>query len=265
MKSILFIILTMATILSGCTNFYQVINTKSISNLKMLGDTCYVYENDTIKVIYNLWGNYGKMRVSICNKLNIPLYVDWKKCMFFSGTQGIPFFNDNIITETKSRGHSLYWGYGYSTNSGSSTATSVMQDRVSYIPQKAIVTSQSLMITPEVKGIWVEKYEVTQDSSSNDYNKLVSVDTKQYSLAETPQTLRIVLTYSTTESFQKEFYIDNSFYVDNIKEMSINQFSGNHGISPYEKGNRYYIYIPYSRHRRKWNIIHYGLNKMPTE
>ena len=228
----------------------------------MSGDTCYAYENDTVKVIYNFWGDYGKMRVTVCNKLNIPIYLDWKKCMFFKGSQGMPFFNENIITETKSRGHSSYWGYGFSSNSGSSTSTTVRQDRISYIPQKASVTSQSFIITSEVKGFSVDKYNITQDSSSNNYEELVNVDSKKYSLSQTPQTLRIVLTYATTESFQKESYVDNSFYVDEIKEMLPNQFWGNHRLSPYEMGNRWFVYIPYSKHAKKWNVVHYGLNKM---
>ncbi len=43
------------------------------------------YENDTISVTYSFWEMNGTIEMLIRNKLNQPIYIDWKKCSFITG------------------------------------------------------------------------------------------------------------------------------------------------------------------------------------
>ncbi|CAN5387242.1 hypothetical protein BH09BAC1_BH09BAC1_10260 [soil metagenome] len=44
----------------------------------------YVYQNDSIAIIYSFWAEKGVLAFGIYNKLDRPIYFDWKKCSFVS-------------------------------------------------------------------------------------------------------------------------------------------------------------------------------------
>lgn len=72
------------------------------------------------------------------------------------------------------------------------------------------------------------------------------------------------MTFSLTENFEKEFYVDNEFYISNIKEMDRSHFEypkideSNKNVTIYlrdeygniinftdfKKENSFYLYIP---------------------
>lgn len=77
-KTILLITLALALFSSCSKQFIQVFDT-STTNTK-LTDGFWVYETDSIKLTYSFWADKGVMSFSVYNKLNKPIYIDWKKC-----------------------------------------------------------------------------------------------------------------------------------------------------------------------------------------
>ena len=77
----------------GCTPQYmQVFNIES--NKAKLSKDFFVYENDTVKISYSFWANHGLMAFSIYNKLDKPIYIDWKNSAFIYNSNKLNYWID---------------------------------------------------------------------------------------------------------------------------------------------------------------------------
>ena len=76
------------------------------------------YENDSIQVAYVFWGDNGLVGLFIHNKLNQPLYIDWKKCSFITGTTKHDYWDETItVTANGSASTSAsYWETFFENN-----------------------------------------------------------------------------------------------------------------------------------------------------
>jgi hypothetical protein len=74
-------------------------------------DTIFVFENDSIKITYNFWAKNGAMAFDFYNKLNIPLYFDWKKSAFIPNDKMVSYWQDETNT-TGNSSSSAYYLYG---------------------------------------------------------------------------------------------------------------------------------------------------------
>ena len=74
--SILFLLL-MATLLTGCGYNAQLIKLAS-PNLQTTVRGL-VLENDTLTLTFDFYRERGLMHLKVFNKLNVPLYIDWKQ------------------------------------------------------------------------------------------------------------------------------------------------------------------------------------------
>lgn len=80
--SLLFLVL-----LLSCTNsIYHVASLRSEQVKPVEND--FVFENEHLRVVYNLWEEGGRMRFLVYNKTDQPLYIDWSKSfMVRNGTK----------------------------------------------------------------------------------------------------------------------------------------------------------------------------------
>lgn len=118
---ILFVIIIL---ISGCTqppiqSNYYLLNVQSTDCLSTEGFIN--YENDTIRVAYIFWAENGVMGVFIHNKLKLPLYVDWKKCSYITGTEKHNYWDETVTMTTNgwAETSSLIASQGKTTNTAS--------------------------------------------------------------------------------------------------------------------------------------------------
>jgi hypothetical protein len=64
-------------LLSSCAE-HQYLTVSGV-NIRKDDQNEFVYENDPFKIIYHFKPNYGKMLVSVSNRTDEPLVVDWWK------------------------------------------------------------------------------------------------------------------------------------------------------------------------------------------
>jgi hypothetical protein len=102
----------------------------------------WVYENDSIKVTYSFWANKGVMSFEVYNKLDKPIYIDWKNSSFIYNGNKLNYWVD----EQKSSFASYYGGYYYngpSIRSSSSigiqttSGSTVKPERITFLPPKS--------------------------------------------------------------------------------------------------------------------------------
>jgi hypothetical protein len=101
MRRIIISTLIIVAILQGCStqiNYVQIWKTEPIGMSKV-GDY-YVFENDTLKIVYYFWGEDGVMAFSLYNKTNKPIYIDWKKSTFISNAFKSDYWFDKITIKS---------------------------------------------------------------------------------------------------------------------------------------------------------------------
>ena len=102
--------------LTSCKQlYYQVYDVKSDA-LKQ-EDNSLVYENNDLKVMYNLWGENGSVGFILQNKTDKDLFVDMDKTFFIFNGQANDYFKNReysaATTDVASVGcgfSQTYWG-----------------------------------------------------------------------------------------------------------------------------------------------------------
>lgn len=256
----------------GCAQYTQLYEVSSNSKMKKDNDY-HVFENDTLKIIYSFWNERGVMSFSIYNKLNIPIYLDWKKCSFVKDGEKFDYWVDEEITDavTYYKGYSLSnnffrptfyvaeggnivtYGKNITTNinAGASVGKSVKTkpQRIIFIAPKSAIYESKFLIGPNGGFKLNTDKSVITEARNDNLNKTTSIYVSEYK-EKSILNFRNFLTFSTTEKFDTEFYIDNSFFVSRILEMDRVHFQGSQIIEseitytyPFKSPASFYINI----------------------
>lgn len=160
----------------------------------------FLFENDSIKITYHFWEASGRMQFDIYNKLNSPLYVDWKTSAFIPNDKMVSYWRDETNTEAVSSGY-YYKGIAAS----SSKMKAVRMERIGVIPPQSMITQSSYTLIKKTDNI-PEKGSFTKSDS--------------------PLRFRSYVMVAGNEKFEgKVAAIDNSFYVSLIKKSNSNKYT----------------------------------------
>ncbi len=222
------IILTI--ILTSCSkSFVQVYETAS-TNTNYNGDY-FVYETDTVKITYGFWAIKGIMSMAVYNKLDKPIYIDWKNSSFI--------YNDNKLNywveETKTNYLSYYGGYfysgplikpGFTINEGlqSSLSQTVKPERITFIPPKSNYYRSQFYLLPNSNYKFDVNSKPTSVSRNDDPKKKTNIYSIEFLSNNTPLTFRNYLAFSFAETTQQYFFVDNNFYLKRVDEMDARHF-----------------------------------------
>lgn len=194
--------------ISSCSTYELATTVPLDNNVKTNGkDGSYLYENDTLAVSYNLWANHGMLFFEVYNKLNIPIYIDWKKSAFIFGETKRNYYSDKEIRtiNTHTNGGSIgiittklpianvLGGSSSSFSKTTGTEVAVKEERITFIPPNTKITKIVLRL------LW--KFDNNSKYSFSNF-----------------------LTYSTKEDFSQEHYINNKFVVDKVKRYRKREF-----------------------------------------
>ena len=255
----------MAISQAGCIDYYQVVDTASSNTVlsKVNGQEYFVYENDTLKITYSFWASRGVMSFKIFNKLNMPIYIDWRKSSFINDSDKINYWDDDITRTSTARyeGSSIYHRYAYRGPylSGligvtrTSGQVESKKERVTFIPPKSNYFRSSFHLLNDIHYVINKTDNVKVVPRSDNPKRTTKVYAMTFTRETTPFLFRNFITYSTTEAFSNEYYVDNEFYVKSIVEMRDKHFSGKTIQStedyilydtPFLKSSSFYLYIP---------------------
>ena len=237
-------ILTALLLLYGCTSvkIYQSFETTSAEKLQKEKNGCYVFENDSVKIVYDFFAENGKMWFILFNKKNIPLYIDWNKSSLIVNSNKVAYWNDNVVTRgqhiSDTRYYEVYPDYPLSTYAsyflqrqyGLSESITSHPERITVIPPKAQwykvqYNLCSMGIVPQAP---FSTTSLERTSLMNGREKDLKEDAFQveYTLDKSPLVFSNFLTLSYAENFANEFYITNQFYASRITEMNKRFYKG---------------------------------------
>jgi len=167
-----------------------------------------IFENDTIQVAYIFWSEDGVMGIFIHNKLNVPIYIDWKKCSFITGLTKHDYWDENIsiVSSGNSSTTSKYSLQTQSKASGSANATFATDSKTEYWTN---------FIDPNVYS----KTHTDGNISISEHNQATSEsvvrfiqNTFNYSLTRILKPERITFIPPHTTFFKADYsLVDNSF------------------------------------------------------
>src|SRR5690606_10983540 len=132
--------------LSSCSP-YQVITTEADTDNVKISGGFYTYEDDTLIIRYDLWGNGGKIKMSIYNKIEKPIYIDWNKSSFvYNGEKRSYYHERSVINSVAINANetSVRRRYGrvgaYNAGATVMSGVSEKEERITFIPPNTTVT-----------------------------------------------------------------------------------------------------------------------------
>ena len=252
MKLLLFVPVLLA-LLTGCAPQPQIqVVTLRGSNVTP-SDEGLMLDNDTLTLRYNFASERGRMAISIVNKLNQPLYVDWKRSSFIIGQNKMDYWRD--VADVQLSGSGSSYGTMYSRYTVGYLGGSISkEDAVGFIPPRTKLEKQQFVVIPigsvNVRG----PFEIRQEKARwIDQKKPVEVRTYIYPDDQSPVTFRNYITLSTDKDFKTEFHIDTKFWASHVdvlprdQVLSVLKSSGGYDYSEpvaFRKADSFYVPLP---------------------
>ena len=220
MKASLLLFLCLVFLLSSCGSITYLQYYKTNSTNTVREDNAYVFENDSVKITYTFWANGGVMSFSIFNKMDKPLYIDWKRSSCIINFANNFYYNDSLANQ------------GYILTS------------IAFIPPKTQIEQKlSDIITMNVKD-W-KNFETQHQVRNDSRKKETKIFVKAFTKDNSPVIFRNFLTLSDKQDFQNTFSIDNFFYISELQAMDVRNFRSKTMEDTweyfYQKGTDFYL------------------------
>lgn len=182
-------------------------------------DSVYTFENDTVRIRYAFWGERGVIGFSVYNKLSKPIYIDWKKSAYVINGVKYNYWSDRTIVSSRSASVSLPIAstYGWYGSVGGSTTEMAAPERVTFLaPRSLVIYYSGLLWTGTIKPLPASAASAAFTITNG---KHIQARQLEYSSTTSPIRFRNFITFSVSENFADESYIDNGFYVSKIVEV----------------------------------------------
>ena len=117
--------------LQGCVapiQYVQVCKTEAVNLTKT--NNFYVYENDTVRIVYYFWSEDGIMAFNIYNKSDKPLYIDWKRSTFITNSFKSNYWADKTTITNALGGSTSGYSNAFTSLSGTSQNSSELQTKL---------------------------------------------------------------------------------------------------------------------------------------
>lgn len=218
--------------LSSCKQlYYQVYDVKSDA-LKQ-EDNSLVYENDDMKVMYNLWGKDGSVGFILQNKTDKDLFVDMDKTFFILNGEANDYFKNReyttSTTEVASMGYGVsqtYWsanGY-WPTQYYAPTTASALAKLVKGQSHGVTTKEKQIVCIPAHANKVISEYKVSPRfvktcERTKDFPKRTAT-VASYSESTSPVKFKNRIAYSFDSDCKNLQHIENSFYVSGVTNYS---------------------------------------------
>lgn len=194
-------------LLSGCSAYQHV---RLASNTPMNEKSNFLIENDSINIIYSFNGQSGPINMELLNKLDKPIYIDWRKSALIINGQSFSLWKDEARISGTTTGYRIIHESNIAYSTGNLEGTIARADKVTFVPphSKIVVNSYVLQTTffnnPMLIG---EKMKFYTPEGKRKAMKFT------FSKEASPLNFRIFLSLSMDDSLKKIFNFDNAFWV----------------------------------------------------
>ena len=195
-RIILFSSLLLALLITSCAKLAHLYETKSMTDTSNQEN---LFENDTVRIVYSFWSEGGSFSFSVYNKLNKPLYIDWKRSSFIKNNDKLNYWSDEVLTKSTSKKSTVYY-YGFSLLSAESgVSSSVKPEQVTFIAPKSTVYKIHFNLNEKLSPKLPKEARTTiVPRSDKSKNKTTKVSYLDFVENNTPLSFRNFMTLSTS-------------------------------------------------------------------
>lgn len=252
MKQIIITAVFTLLFLTSCNkNFYQVYQVKA-PNLEE-SDNSLVYENEDLKILYNLWANSGNFHFIIHNKSEKNLFVVLPQSFMIKNGIALNYFNNREYSHTSeffvgydtsinvndfSNNNELYNVNTKKTKSknkaiGESFTTTIIEEPIICIPPRSAKVLGEYSIFDKI---------ISKCNRSQDYPKKIS-SPLFYSKENSPMHFINRIAYSYNDKGQEPQFIENEFWISEIINYSEKEATSLESIKECEYNNSQIIRV----------------------
>ncbi len=186
------------------------------SNLPENSLSEFIHETDTLTITYSFNGENCPVRISIKNKLDEPLYVDWKRSAITFKDQTYSYWKDRAILNVTAHGSEIQWTPYASTTNAIVTGEITRDEAISFIPPHA--TKQTSMLTLTREFLDLSKPREPYHAMVTTQTGPVAALEYEYSQENSPFKYRSFLTLSADPSFARPLTCEHEFWVSEVME-----------------------------------------------
>lgn len=204
---------------SSCST-YQYLTLDS-SQLSKNDKKQFVWENDTLRLIYDFNGPGGPIAVQIFNKTSQPLYVNWKKSAIIRDQHSTSLFDRNVLIDGSVNSVTYHRFGAISASTGTFTASFSLPEGVDFIPPNSAIDKGLLAIAQS--GALVSLVPDSASSSTIwDPTGLNDVRYKRVTYTEDHSPIRFnsYITFVLGSDNSREFAGNNSFFVNEVMQAN---------------------------------------------
>jgi hypothetical protein len=208
-------LLVIPLLLLGCMRYqYATVSSKLNSN----DQKEFVHENDSLIVKYNFSGNDCPVKISIENKLERPLFIDWKRSALIINDVSQPYSKDKAVIDAYGAGTTFIWGTSSASQFINVQGTITRSESPGFIPPRSKIESDVVYAAGNYKKLKGRKSKPIRVYSADSYSSA-----KHYEFNEdnSPVGFRCYLSLSADPDFRSLIVYDDKFWVTEIVQTDL--------------------------------------------
>lgn len=210
MKPYLFAVLCLWC--TGCATYQYATVSSSLNNQN---SETFFAENDTAKIAYEFSGEHGPVKISIYNKLQTPLYVDWSHSALIVNNNRESYVNKSSSIHAELNGTETRW-MNSTTQNGTIQGTITSHEASGFIPPQAWARESQLTLKSDF-------FQFPAQTTGKEMKRVngVIVKSLSYSREESPFSFRSYITLSTRADLSSPIHVDHEFWVSEITQTQL--------------------------------------------
>jgi hypothetical protein len=178
----------------------------------------FVSENDSLRLLYNFYGENAPINITIQNKLNVPVYIDWQRSALVVNEKAISYIPAEMLIQGDFYSNSYTAGNRSSSvgqAEGSISAIARMPQKMDFIPPQSYITKSPMGVTNKlIENVPDTAYHRVNYTMIDGYSKAVKMAT--FTEATSPLRFRSYLTLMVGDSTTKPVAVEHTFYVSEL-------------------------------------------------
>jgi hypothetical protein len=218
---------------ASCTRYqYATINSQGLTKNEKQE---FVAENDTLRLVYNFNGKDAPIHLTIENKLNVPVHIDWRQSSLIVNNKAVSYVPDHMPVS----GVISTSGYGstsYTSSSGTIDAKVAVPPVVDFIPPHSYIIKNPMGVTN--RSVILPDSTLHREKITHSDGTYYFIKRATFTEATSPLRFRSYLTVTVGEANSKLVVYEHIFYVSELVNTGLSPENFGSDIS---KGNRYHV------------------------
>jgi hypothetical protein len=228
-------IAVMALLLGSCTTYQYA--TVSSSNLPMNDLQEFEFVNDSVRIIYNFYGENAPVTITVENKLQVPIFIDWHNSSLIVNGRSVSYAPSQINIEGTTEA-SLYGRRGSGYYSGNLSAVASLPPSVDFVAPYSYFSRNPIGLTNKfIEDVPAKAYQTVRYSVTQKYS--IPVQAAVFTEGSTPLRFRSYLSLSIGNRDAFPVAYEHSFFVSHL--MRSKQGPATMWMNGDHRGNQYFV------------------------